>query len=68
MSVNIRFPNINGASEAEQLSQIKSYLYQLVEQLNWVLSTDVYKQGVSKDITDLQQSVEELKQIINSMQ
>ena len=39
MSTNIRFPNITGASEAEQLIQIKSYLYQLVEQLNWLLPT-----------------------------
>ena len=37
MSMNIRFPNITGVSEAEQLIQIKSYLYQLVEQLNWML-------------------------------
>ena len=39
MSMNIRFPNITGATEAEQLVQIKSYLYQLVEQLNWMLPT-----------------------------
>lgn len=39
MSTNIRFPNITGVSEAEQLTQIKSYLYQLVEQLNWMLPT-----------------------------
>lgn len=39
MSTNIRFPNINGRTEAEQLIQVKSYLHQLVEQLNWALST-----------------------------
>lgn len=39
MSMNIRFPNITGVSEAEQIAQIKSYLYQLVEQLNWMLPT-----------------------------
>lgn len=39
MSMNIRFPNITGATEAEQLIQIKSYLHQLVQQLNWALST-----------------------------
>lgn len=39
MSVNIRFPNITARDEAEQLVQIRSYLHQLVEQLNWVLST-----------------------------
>lgn len=39
MSYNIRFPNITGKTEAEQLIQVKSYLHQLVEQLNWALST-----------------------------
>lgn len=39
MSINIRFPNITGKSEAEQLMQVKSYLHQLAEQLNWALST-----------------------------
>ena len=37
MSMNIRFPNITAATEKEQINQIKSYLHQLVEQLNWVL-------------------------------
>ena len=36
--MNIRFPNITGNTEAEQLVQVKSYLHQLVEQLNWALS------------------------------
>ena len=39
MSTNIRFPNITGKTEAEQLVQVKSYLHQLVEQLNWALSS-----------------------------
>lgn len=29
-----RYPNITGPTDAEQLQQLKSYLYQLVEQLN----------------------------------
>ena len=37
MSINLRFPNITGHTEAEQIAQIKSYLHQLVEQLNWAL-------------------------------
>lgn len=37
--MNIRFPNITAATEAEQIIQIKSYLHQLVQQLNWALST-----------------------------
>lgn len=37
MSTNIRYPHITGTNEAEQIAQIKSFLIQLVEQLNWML-------------------------------
>ena len=37
--IDIRLPNITGKSEAEQLAQIKSYLYQFAGQLQWALST-----------------------------
>jgi len=36
--IDIRLPNITADSEAEQIAQIKSYLHQLVQQLNWALS------------------------------
>lgn len=39
MRANFRYPHITGASMDVQLTQIKSYLYQLVEQLNNELST-----------------------------
>ena len=39
MSVNLRYPNISGLTEKEQLVQIKSYLHQLVEELNYALPT-----------------------------
>ena len=39
MSIDIRLPNITGNTEAAQLAQIKSYLYQMVSQLNYALST-----------------------------
>ena len=39
MSVELRLPSITGTTEAEQLSQIKSYLYQFIPQLQWALST-----------------------------
>ncbi len=35
--IDIRLPNINGKTETEQLVQIKSYLYQFAEQLQWAL-------------------------------
>ena len=38
MSIDLRFPNITGKTEAEQITQVKSYLHQLVEQLNWALN------------------------------
>lgn len=38
MSGNIRLPKIDGTTSAQQLSQIKGYLYQLVEQLNHTLT------------------------------
>lgn len=36
--IDIRLPNITAESEREQLLQIKSYLYQFAEQLNWALN------------------------------
>lgn len=37
--MNIRYPNISNASPAEQMVQVKSYLHQLADQLNWALNT-----------------------------
>lgn len=37
--IDIRLPNITGNTSAEQLTQIKSYLYQFASQLQWALST-----------------------------
>lgn len=45
MSINIRFPNINASTEKEQITQIRSYLHQLVEQMNYVLPTLVSGSG-----------------------
>lgn len=36
---DIRLPKITGATEREQLSQVKSYLYQLAEQLQFALNS-----------------------------
>lgn len=38
MSMNFRYPNITGTSEKEQLVQIKSFLHQLVDNLNYSFS------------------------------
>lgn len=39
MSINLRYPNIQGNTDAEQLVQVKGFLHQLVEDLNWALNT-----------------------------
>ncbi len=39
MSTDFRFPNITAKDEAGQLIQMKSYLHQLVEQLNYAMKT-----------------------------
>jgi len=37
--MDFRLPNITGESDSQKLSQMQSYLYQLVEQLNYSLAT-----------------------------
>ena len=39
MSIDFRLPNITAKDEAGQLIQMKSYLHQLVEQLNYAMKT-----------------------------
>ena len=51
-----RYPNITGKSEAEQLSQIKSYLFQLTTQLNLA----------KKSADDMEKSVTYQKQTIQN--
>jgi len=51
MSVNIRYPNITGFSEREQLTQVKSYLHQLVDQLNYALPTIGTSEGAESTTT-----------------
>ena len=46
--MNIRLPNITAATEREQLMQVKSYLHQLAQELNWALST--IEAGNSTDV------------------
>lgn len=39
MSMDIRYPNITAKDSEAQLLQVRSYLHQLVDQLNWALKT-----------------------------
>ena len=50
MGLELRYPNITGTTEREQLAQVKSYLHQLVGQLQWALNTA----GTSSGYTVLQ--------------
>lgn len=38
MSIDIRLPNITATNDSGKLAQVQSYMYQLVEQLNWALN------------------------------
>ncbi len=49
--MNLRLPNIQGKTEAEQLNQVKSYLLQLVGELNWALDTAETSNGGNKTTT-----------------
>lgn len=56
MGIDIRLPQITGATEKEQLAQIKSYLYQFAEQLQWGLqnvntsNNSVFVQEIAKSL------------------
>lgn len=50
---NIRYPNITGKTEAEQIKQMESYMRYLVDQLNWALSLmEAQDRGASNTRTD----------------
>ena len=71
--MDLRYPNITGATEKEQLSQVKTYLHHLVDQLNWALNTVetaqsgsasapvVYKQGESASTQDAERTFNSIK-------
>lgn len=67
MSVNLRFPNITASTEKEQLVQVKSFLHQLVQELNYALPT--ISEGASAQTIEVQggeMSYYELRSLIIS--
>jgi hypothetical protein len=56
MGYDIRLPNITGSTEKEQLKQIRSYLHQFVEQMQWVLNDISMNQGGTTTIHGSQQA------------
>ena len=63
MGIELRLPNITG-NDREQLSQIRSYLYQLVPQLQWALnnvstiSPSYVAKDTSRSVTSATQSLD----------
>ena len=59
MSYDIKFPNITAYNDAGKIEQIRSYLYQLTEQLNWALNsiesggTKILQQGSQARVEDI---------------
>lgn len=51
--MDIRLPNITATTEKEQIEQIKSYLYQLARDLEWMLSNIEGGTGSSGDVTNI---------------
>lgn len=50
MSMPFQNPNITGKTEKEQITQMKNYLFQLADQLNYVVSQfDKQIQEIRKD-------------------
>ena len=39
MTFDFRYPQINGATEREQLQQMRAYIHQLVDELKWALNS-----------------------------
>lgn len=75
MSIDIPRPNINAPTEGAKLEQIRGYLYQISEQLNWALNTmetnteakilEVSKQSSSsKSPEEVESNFNELKSLI----
>ena len=75
MGYEIRLPNITGSNTQEQLAQVKSYLYQTVEQLNYALDgikndseiavkKIISESGGSKSPEQVQQSFNDIKALI----
>ena len=64
MSVNIRYPQITGLNDKEQLKQIKSYLYQLVDQLNFAIPNASGGSGQTIEVQGEAVSYYELRSMI----
>ena len=67
MAIELRLPNIKGDTPETQLSHLKSYLYQLVEQLNWALNLTSEDDAVVETVKTPAQIEEEEHNTFNSI-
>lgn len=65
MSINIRYPNITAGSEREQMAQMRSYLHQLVDQLNYAFS--ILGEGTQEGCKECETVKEDLMHEINQL-
>lgn len=61
MSFDIKFPNITAPTESGKIEQIRSYLYQLADQLKWSLNTidSTVTTSIQKDVQSGSKEVSE---------
>lgn len=64
MNLNLRYPNITGLSEKEQLAQIKSFLHQLVDELNYATTSDGGSSNQTYQVQGTEISYYELRSLI----
>lgn len=62
--MNFRYPNITGASDKEQLEQMKRYLRQLVDQLNYAFSVICTEEDTTEKVLLTE---EEMAQILQEL-
>lgn len=70
MSFDIKFPNISAPTESGKIEQIKSYLYQLADQLKWALNSIESGGGKviqSSDQSSVEAAEEEAQATFNSV-
>lgn len=65
--IEIRYPNFTAINEKELASQIKSYLYQLADQLNYALNSKMTTQGQRFVTTEETAQVQTLSHITKEL-
>lgn len=63
--IELRYPSITGSSEKEQLAQMRSYLHQLVDQLNYAFS--ILGEGTQEGCKECEKVKNDLMQEINQL-